>query len=249
MGRAAERLVQRLLGILALVLAGLGPAQAEPLRVFAAASLGEVLDEIADGWDAPVVLSLGGSGTIARQVDQGAPADVVVLANPVWMAWLDGRGRLIADTLSEPFGNRLALAGSTPLPALTVETMTAVLGPRGRLAMGDQRAVPAGQYAKAWLQTAGVWEAVQGQLAETENVRAALALVARGEAPLGIVYKTDLRGSDVTEVWQIPDADQPDIRYAVAAVTEAGRGFAAALSQPDAQTILARYGFLTEDAK
>lgn len=244
-----QRIFSILTIILAVVLSGPGPARAEPLHVFAAASLGEVLREIAGTWPEPVVVSLGGSGSIARQVDQGAPADVVVLANPQWTAWLQTRGRLIDGTQSTPFGNRLALVGAKALPALTTKTLRAALGPQGRLAMGDRRAVPAGQYAQQWLQSVGLWDTVKHRLAETDNVRTALALVARGEAPLGMVYQTDLKASGVVEAWPIPAADQPRILYAVAAITQEGRDFAAALSAPDAQAILSGHGFLTAETE
>lgn len=219
------------------------PLRADPVTVFAAASLGDVLAEIGG---ADVTLSLAGSGTIARQVAQGAPADVVVLANPDWMDWLDAQGALLPGTRSAPFGNALALIApkGAALPDLSSKAFQHRLGAAGRLAIGNTSAVPAGQYGKAWLQTAGLWESVAPRLAETDNVRAALALVARGETPLGVVYRTDLMASDqVTEAAPIPQAQQPKIRYAVAAITENGRAFAASLSDPAAQAILRRFGF------
>lgn len=228
-------------------------AEDRPL-VFAAASLAEALTEIATGMDPEPRLSFGGSGAMARQIDQGAPADVVLLANPVWMDWLETRGLLQTGTRQSPFGNRLVLIGPPGAPALTEISLAALqarLGPQGRLAMGEHRAVPAGQYAAAWLQSQGLWEALRPRLAETENVRAALALVTRGEVPLGLVYASDLTAAPdaATAVYMIPDAEQPAIRYSLAALTDTGRALAEALTAPPALEVFARYGFAVEDAE
>lgn len=225
--------------------------RADPVRIFAAASLGEVLPEIAEATGHSIVLSLAGSGAIARQIAQGAPADVVILADPKWMDWLENQGSVNPDNRQTPFGNRLALiapAGAAPLDSLSPQTLSHALGPKGRLAMGHQSAVPAGSYARAWLQSQGLWPILENRLAETENVRAALALVARAETPLGIVYHTDLlaAGETIIEAWPIDAAQQPPIHYALAVLSEQGHSFAAALSTAKARKILRQRGFLPD---
>ncbi len=216
--------------------------------IFAAASLSGVLEAVFEGADPAPRLSYGGSGAIARQVDQGAPADLVILANPLWMDWLEGRGHVQPDARSAPFGNRLVMvgpAGSKPLETLDEDAVLARLN-GGRLAIGEHRAVPAGQYAAAWLDSLGLWNALRAHLAETENVRAALALVARGEAPLGIVYVSDLKAAPeaARAVWQIPNDQQPDIRYAMAPLTPRGADLAAVLSGAEAMAVFEAFGFL-----
>lgn len=230
-------------------------AQAEtsrPLTVFAAASLGEALQDVLAQWPGEVRLSLGGSGAMARQIDQGAPADVVLLAHPQWMDWLDGRGRVIAATRDTPLGNALVIAGpagAEPLALADLPTVLARLGETGRLAMGEHRSVPAGQYAQEWLQRRAMWEALRPRLAEVENVRAALALLSRGEVPLAILYASDLWAAqeNAVAVWTIPDSEQPVIRYALAAVTEAGRPLAAFLGREQAIQTFRAYGFRAGD--
>ncbi|THH37269.1 molybdate ABC transporter substrate-binding protein [Aliishimia ponticola] len=224
-------------------------AASEPARtLFAAASLGDALAEILKEDD--VRVSLGGSGAIARQIDNGAPGDAVMLANPVWMDWLDSRGHLRAGTRSAPIANRLVLVGppgAPPLPGLTRTALLDRLGPEGRLAMGEHRSVPAGQYAQDWLSRKGLWDALRPRLAETDNVRAALALVARAEVPLAIVYASDLVAAPqaASPVWHIPPEDQPRIRYALAALTPKGDALIAALQTPEALEVFRRFGFET----
>lgn len=243
----------RLLKKLALivVLMATRPAMAEPTKpvsVFAAASLADVLQAVDEDWPGTMRISLAGSGAIARQIDQGAPADVVLLANPDWMEWLDTRGHLEPNTRSTPFGNSLVLVGpkdTPPLPDLTLDDLLDRLGDNGRLAMGEHRSVPAGQYARAWLEKRGMWDALRSRLAETDNVRSALALVARNEVPLAILYRSDLvaaKGS-IRAVWDIPADQQPDIRYALAALTPEGVELAAFLASPEALSVFERFGF------
>jgi molybdate transport system substrate-binding protein len=174
---------------------------------------------------------------------------VVVLANPVWMDWLEAQGAIPDGARSFPFGNRLAVIsppGTEPLGALSAAAVLERLGPSGRFAMGQRDAVPAGLYARHFLTDAGIWTQLEPRLAETDNVRAALALVARAEAPLGIVYETDLRaaGETVTRAWDITPADQPDIRYALAALTDDGMAFARYLGTARARNIVVAHGFI-----
>ncbi len=221
------------------------PAGAEQrVTVFAAASLGDVLPRIAEGYDRPVTFSFAGSGAIARQVAAGAPADLVIIANTQWANWLKAQNSNVQRSLPSVAGNQLAMivpqgqeteATGTPVPAL--------LG-NGRLTMGHRDAVPAGVYARQWLEALGQWDSVEPHLAETDNVRAALALVARGDAPLGIVYLTDARAEPQVAVLQIaPPGTHDPIRYPALALSAAGDHFLAFLMQPAAQALFADHGF------
>ncbi len=218
-------------------------ARGEPVRIFAAASLQGALDDVAAKWDGDTVISYAGSGTIARQVSLGAPADVVVLASTDWMTWLEQNGHLAAPP-RDIMGNQLVLIAPAGTPALArvnaAGLMEQLAG--GRLAMGHRESVPAGQYASAWLRNIDAWDPLRTQLAETENVRAALAFVARGETPLGIVYATDAAASGaVSVIWEIAPDDHPAIRYPAAAITEAGVSFVDHLSQNRADFIAAGF--------
>lgn len=236
--------------ILAFVLLPLA-ARAD-LLVFAAASLKEPLDRIAAEVGG-VTVSYGGSGALARQVMLGAPADVVLLANDDWMETLAESGVLQTGSITDFASNRLVMigrAGSAPL-ALTGEAIADRLGD-GRIATGLTEAVPAGIYAKAALTSLGLWDQFATRLAEVDNVRAALALVARGQAPLGIVYQTDVRISpDVGEVAVFPDNTHPPIRYTAAMTRDAAaeaEAFLAYLTGEAGQGALAEAGFLPPHA-
>lgn len=196
-------------------------AAAEVVTVFAAASLRDALEEVAAAYEGEVVTSYGGSGQIARQVAQGAPADVVILANAAWMDWL-------AVNASEGVHNRLNLLenhlvligpeGADPMPEVNAGALLDRLA-GGHIAMGQTQGVPAGIYGRQWLENAGFWATVAPHLAETENVRSALALVARGEAPLGVVYATDARADrNVVTLYEIPDDMHDPILYPAAIV-------------------------------
>lgn len=224
------------------------PVSADPLRVFVAASLGDVVKAAVSDWPEQVLISASGSGTIARQIDQGAPADVIMLANTDWMDWLEGRGHIIPESRSEPIGNRLVLVGppgADDLSELTREAVLSRLGANGRLAIGEHRSVPAGQYAAQWLQTIGLWEDLRPRLAEVENVRAALALASRGEVPLAVIYASDLAAAPDAGslVWDIPRVEQPEIRYSVAATQDRGVALAKFLSGPETVQIFTQFGF------
>jgi len=213
---------------ISMALAYLSPAAAaDPVRVFAAASLQGPLDEIAAEYDPDSTISYGGSGTIARQISLGAPADAVLLANGDWAKWLVEQGH--APGPAQPvLSNRLVLIAPPDTARPGYVDTAVLLGylDGGRLAMGQQMSVPAGIYARAWLTSIGAWEALRPRLAETENVRAALALVARGEAPLGIVYTSDAQASDAVRViWEVPAAQHPPILYYGLALTPSGRDF------------------------
>lgn len=220
------------------------PARAD-VTVFAAASLRDVLEEaLADIPD--VRVAYGGSGALARQVAAGAPADVILLAHPVWMDWLVEQGAVAAPDAVDVARNSLVLigpVGSAPMDAVSVPLLFDALQ-GGRLAMGQRDAVPAGQYAQQWLTRSGAWDALLPQLAETDNVRAALALVATGAAPLGIVYASDaLAEPRVAVRWNIDGASHDPIRYVAAALTPEGRKVIDALTTPQAEAIFIRHGF------
>ena len=230
--------------VIAVLLPTLGMAEQPSVTVFSAASLRGALDEVARGYDGDVALSFGGSGTMARQVDAGAPADVVLLAAPVWMDWLRDRGAVDPDAVVDLLGNGLVLIAPAdsdiaPDPA----DLAGALGD-ARLAMGQRDAVPAGIYAREWFEKTGQWEAISAHLAETDNVRSALALVARAETPLGVVYRTDAMAEpQVRIVYDIPKDTHRPITYPAAALTDSGAAFMAHLRSEGARAVFARYGF------
>ncbi len=233
------------------------PAKAADLTVFAAASLGDAMADLALAWDSEtgqsLTLVLAGSSTLARQIDAGAPADVYVSANAAWMDWLSQRGRINPEQRLDVAANRLVLVAHDPAARseaeITAHTdIQKALGPDGRLAVALPDAVPAGIYAKAALSDLGLWDGLR--LAPTDNVRAALALVALGEAPLGVVYATDaLAEPRVVVAGVFPATSHPPIRYPAAVVTESTEvetagDFVDWLTRDVAQGILARNGFL-----
>lgn len=236
------RIARALLLFLALVPAG--STAAEPLIVFAAASLRGALDQIAEMTDAEVSLAYGGSGTMARQVAAGAPADAVILASPDWMNWLVASGAPLAGPPRPVLGNTLVVIGPAGSAALSgPEQIPGRLG-TGRLAMGHHDAVPAGVYARQWLSASGLWEAVAPRLAETDNVRAALAYVARGATPLGIVYGSDALASDAVDVvWEVAPERHDPILYMAAALSAGGQDFLDTLSGPEVAAIFRAHGF------
>lgn len=252
--------MRHLLLILALFVAGCGaqPAPKAPV-VLAAASLQDALGEAADQWakagHAKPILSFAASSALARQVEAGAPADLFVSADEEWMDRLAAKRLIDPASRADLAGNQLVLiapAGSTT--ALDVAPgfpIGAALG-RSRLALADPAAVPAGKYAKTALEALGVWKQVENRIAAAENVRAALALVERGEAPLGIVYATDAKASaKVRVVATFPDASHPPIVYPVARLKTSqspeAEAFRAWLMGPG-QPILRAHGFSRAEA-
>lgn len=189
------------------------------VTVFAAASLRDAMEDVVQAYDGDVVVSYGGSGQIARQVAQGAPADIIILANAAWMDWLQDQGLIEADNRLNLLQNRLVLAAparAVPLGEISADALLERLA-GGRLAIGQTRGVPAGIYGRQWLENAGVWADLSPHLAETENVRAALALIARQETPLGIVYASDARADDdVVVLYDIPADLHDPIVYPIA---------------------------------
>ena len=227
-------------------------AGAGQVTVFAAASLKNALDEIAEGFEAQsshnVDISFAGSSVLARQIQQGAPANIFISANIGWMDVLEQQGLIDAKSRFDLAGNTLVLighgAGHAPLAP---QTLPDQLG-SDRLAMALVQAVPAGQYGKAALTSLGLWDRLAPQIAQTDNVRTALALVAAGAAPFGIVYGTDAAASgEVSILATFPAGSHPVILYPAATVTSRGTdasdAFLDHLNSDEARRILRRHGF------
>jgi molybdate transport system substrate-binding protein len=223
MRRSAERLL--LLGVLCVAAAcASSPAPASAVLLFAAASLQTVVDAIApailENTGVTVRASYAASSALARQIEQGAPADLFISADVDWMEYLETRRALRTETRVNLFGNRLVLiAPAGRAPALAVAPgfpLAEALG-SGRLAIADPGVVPAGKYARTALESLGVWLPVASRIAPAENVRAALLLVARAEAPLGIVYRSDaMADGRVVTVDTFPAGSHPPIVYPAA---------------------------------
>lgn len=231
-----------------------GPALAQrETRIFAAASLQTALTKVAAGYrgpGSPLRISFGASSAMARQIAQGAPADLFISADAEWMDWLAQRRLIAAGTRRNLLSNRLVLVApkrsDLALRIAPGMPLARALG-SGRLAVADPVAVPAGKYGKAALAKLGVWDSVAGRLAPAENVRAALAYVARGEAPLGIVYATDAHAEPrVKVIGTFPASTHPRILYpaALTRATAAGRAVLDYLSGPRAMSVFAAEGFL-----
>jgi len=230
---------------------------AKPISVFAAASLKESLDEAATAFQAStghaVAVTYAASSALARQIEQAAPADVFVSADREWMDWLQSRGLIDESTRSDLLGNSLVLVAPSRAVVENISfdargNFVPELGKDGRLSLALTDSVPAGKYARAALESLGLWAAVQPRVVESENVRAALVLVARAEAPLGVVYATDAKAEPrVKIVATFPETSHPPIIYPVARVRASTHAQAAAfvawLESDEARAIFARYGF------
>ena len=227
----------------------------QPLVVLAAASLQEALQAEADAWanqgHPRPVLAFAASPALARQVESGAPADLFLSADDEWMDTIQKAGDLRQGTRHDLLGNSIVLiaprASAAKIDLSQPAALAATLG-NGRLAMADPDAVPAGKYGKAALEHLGLWSGLANKVVRAENVRAALALVESGEAPLGIVYATDAAASDkVRVVAAFPAHSHPPIRYPVAVLAASKNDQAARferfLESPQGQAIFARYGF------
>ena len=229
-------------------------AHAAPVTVFAAASLKNALDEVGVEYEkagGEARFSYAASSAIARQIEQGAPADVYVSADSDWMNYLAERKLIVAASRRDLLTNRLALiAPADSKVALKVGKgmpLAKALG-SGRLAVAGPD-VPAGKYARASLTALGVWNSVSGKLVQAENVRAALQFVARGETPLGIVYDTDAKVEPkVRIVGLFPDGSHPKIVYPAAVVASSknpdAAKFLAFMRTPKAAAVFRKYGFV-----
>jgi molybdate transport system substrate-binding protein len=236
-------------------------AQEKSLVVFAAASMKNALDDINAAFTKAtgiqVKASLAASSALAKQIEQGAPADVFASADLDWMDYLDKKKLIKDDTRVNLLGNKLVLIApqDSKLGNVKIEQGfdIAKLAGDGRIAVADVRAVPAGKYAKAALEKLGSWAAAEPKLAAAENVRAALALVGRGEAPLGIVYETDAKiEKNAKIVGHFPDGSYPAIVYPVALTKDAKPDAAKYMSfmrSNEAKAIFEKYGFTFLSAK
>jgi molybdate transport system substrate-binding protein len=250
----------RLFAFLTLLFALAAPPQPaaaqDTLTVFAAASLKNALDDtnaaFTKATGVKVTASYAASSALAKQIEQGAPADVFVSADLKWMDYVAERKLIKQDTRVNLLGNKLVLIASKDSKldqvAIGPGFDLAKLAGDGRIAVADVRAVPAGLYAKAALEKLGAWKAAEPKLAMAENVRATLAFVARGETPVGIVYETDARiEPKVKIVGTFPDGSYPPVTYPVAVTAEskkaAAERYVAFLRTPAAKAIFEKYGF------
>ncbi|QIK40156.1 molybdate ABC transporter substrate-binding protein [Pontivivens nitratireducens] len=225
----------------AAVLTAVAPAQAESVRVLVAASMSEVIGALADDYatrspGSEIQAVHAGSGVLARQIQQGVPADLYISANTAWVTWLTDQdlgtqSRTIAS-------NALVWIGTEPNPALTARTGS------GRIALADPDAVPAGQYARQSLIHSGNWSDLEGRLILATNVRDALGWVVRGHAAHGIVYATDAIEYPDLQVDRIDSRSHDPITYEALVLTPRGADFAEYLLSDAAQEILSSYGFL-----
>jgi molybdate transport system substrate-binding protein len=230
-------------------------ADQQKLVVFAAASMKNALDDANAAFTKKtgigVAASYAASSALMKQIEQGAPADVFVSADVKWMDYGVEKHVIKADTRLDLLGNRLVLiaAKDSKIGNQTIGPGfdLAKLAGDGRIAVGDVRAVPVGLYAKASLEKLGIWAAVEPKLAMTENVRAGLVLVARGEAPLGIVYETDAKVEPAVKIIGVfPEDSHPPIIYPVAATATAkpdATEYLAFLRTDVAKSIFESYGF------
>lgn len=250
--------VPLMLSVLALALniAASAAAQASDLLVFAAASLKPALDTLISTPQAQAIgtinASYAASSQLARQIEHGAPAALFVSADQDWMDHVEQRGLIVADTRTDLLGNALVLiapAGSDVRLALVPGAdLLAALGTQGRLAIGAPNSVPAGKYASAALTSLGIWDALKTRTVAADNVRAALNFVARGEAALGIVYRSDaVSEPSVRVVDTFPAGTHAPIVYPVAVLAAhdgpAARRVLELLQSAEARAIFVRYGF------
>ena len=248
----------RFLLALCLLLAPL-TARAQELTVFAAASLTDAMKDVSGQWaqagHQPLRMSFGASSTLARQIEQGAPANLFASADQKWMDYLADKKLIVADTRKDLLGNDLVLVVPANKPQhVTIGpgfNLVGLLGPNGRVATGDPAHVPVGIYAEQALRKLGIWDAVSPRLARTDDVRSALLLVERGEAPAGIVYGTDAAVSKAVMVAGTFPANSHDPISYPFAVTQSGdtpdaRALMTFLAGPQARAIFVKRGFKVE---
>jgi molybdate transport system substrate-binding protein len=250
--RPMSRILVSLVAALSLPSALLAKA---PL-VFAAASLQESLNAVADAWAAKhherPTISFAASSALAKQIDAGAPADLFISADEPWMDDVQKNGLVAPGTRVSFLANKLVLvapAGSGGTMAIKPGFALAKALGDGKLAMADPDSVPAGKYGKASLTALGVWPQVQGKVVRGDSVRAALAFVERGEAPYGIVYATDALASKKVRIAGVfPDASHPPITYPIARLSAASsaeaEGFRLFVISKQGREIFRKYGFI-----
>jgi molybdate transport system substrate-binding protein len=247
--------MHRLAALLACLAIAIAPgSRAETLRIFAAASLKESLDEAASAFEAAsghrVLVSYAASNALARQIASGAPADLFISADTGWIDYVEGRDLVAPGSRRDLLGNELVLvapaASNARLKLARGVDLSPALGGK-RIALANPEAVPAGKYARAAFTALGMWGALEAHVAAADNVRAALALVARGEASLGVVYRTDaLAEKRVRVVDAFPAVTHPPIVYPLVRLRRAPPAAAALadyLAGPKALAVFERYGF------
>lgn len=226
------------------------------ITIFAAASLRNALDDAAKAYEQStgnkIVISYAASSALAKQIEQGAPADIFISADLDWMNYVEKKSLIKADTRFNLLGNRLVLiapkVSSVSLKIANGFPLGQTLGDN-RIAMANVKAVPAGKYGHAALEKLGVWKEVEPKVAQAANVRAALALVAQGEAPLGIVYESDAAAEPKVKIVDaFPDDTHPPIIYPIAILAatknaDADKAFINYLKTPEAQAFFTKQGF------
>jgi molybdate transport system substrate-binding protein len=249
------RIAGALAGMVLLIFGAIPQAQAAEFVVFAAASLKNALDEVAGIYQAQsgdtVKISYAASSSLAKQIESGAPAQVFISADLDWMDYLQQHQLIRTDSRRNLLGNRLVIAAPADSDATIdvkpgFDLVGALKG--GHLAMADPDSVPAGKYGKAALEKLGVWNTVSGTVARAENVRGALLLVSRHEAPLGIVYATDVAADPGTKVaGTFPEDTHPPIVYPIALIAESNNPsaarFVAFVASQQAKPIFEKQGF------
>jgi molybdate transport system substrate-binding protein len=248
----------RFLLALCLLLAPLS-ARAQELTVFAAASLTDAMKDVSAQWaqagHQPLRMSFASSSTLARQIEEGAPVNVFASADEKWMDYLAQKNLIVPDTRKDLLGNDLVLVVPADKPQhVTIGhgfNLVGMLGPNGRVATGDPAHVPVGIYAEQALKKLGIWDAVSPRLARADDVRSALLLVERGEAPAGIVYATDAAVSKAVMVAGTFPADSHDpVSYPFAVVksgdTPEARALMTYLSGSQARATFEKRGFKVE---
>jgi molybdate transport system substrate-binding protein len=237
------------------LLPGIAHAQND-MVIFAAASLKNALDEIATTWSKdngkPMPkISYAASSALAKQIEQGAPADMFISADLDWMDYLGGKSLIKTDTRFNLLGNKIVLIASKDSKLTSIDIKGADIAKAlngGRLSMANVDSVPVGKYGKAALEKLGAWNDVKDHLAQAENVRAALLLVSRGEAPLGIVYSTDAAAEpNVKIVGSFPEDSHPPIIYPAALIKDSknadSKAFLDFLRSAKARTAFEKQGF------
>lgn len=263
----AFRTMGPVLGLLAALGAGLGElgegtARAEaPVVIMAAASLTNAMEALVPMVQArvgvPVTVSFAASSALAKQIENDAPADLFLSADLAWMDYLEKRSLIRSDSRVNLLGNELVLIAPLDSPVTLTLAPGVDLGPAfgaalgdGRLAVGDPAHVPVGKYARAALESLGLWASLESRLARTDNVRVGLSLVSRGEAPLGIVYRTDaMVDKGVRVVAAFPAGSYPPVTYPAAITANSHSAAApavlAALRTPEAGAVFRSFGFVT----
>ncbi|MAZ01818.1 MAG: molybdate ABC transporter substrate-binding protein [Sneathiella sp.] len=241
----------------AMLLTGTVKAAENDVIVFAAASTTNVVSALGKEFEKrtgfTVIPSFAGSGTLARQISEGAPADIMISANMKWLNYLEEAGFLGPESLVKIASNNLVLVvpEGTQIPdPFEFEKLPSILG-QGRLAIGNPAHVPAGNYAKAALQSMNLWDELESQLVLLPNVRAVLALVERGEVPFAIIYETDMRlGKNISLATTFPIDSYPPISYGMAKIKDnddhSTNLFYDFVLSPDGQEIFRQFGFIAD---